>query len=96
MSDNRIQLGVNLDLLAATPLKEEIARHASRDIVLDAGAVERLGAQCLQVLLAARAKWRNDGLSFSVVEPSTQFREHLGLMGATDILNEVTVEEVCS
>lgn len=96
MSDTPVNLASTLDLLAAAPLKEEIANRAGNGVVLDASGVERLGAQCLQVLLAARAKWRAEKLAFCVINPSATFSEHLRVLGAGDLVNEQTVEEVIS
>jgi chemotaxis protein CheX len=96
MSEARIILPANLDLLAAAPLKEQIAGHAGANLVLDGSAVERLGAQCLQVLLAARAKWRAEKNQFRIADPSAVFGEHLQVLGAMDLVSEQAVEEVCS
>jgi chemotaxis protein CheX len=96
MSEIRIILPANLDLLAASPLKEEIAAQVGNKLVLDGSGVERLGAQCLQVLLAARAKWRAEKNLFSVASPSAVLSEHLQMLGAADLLSEQPVEEVSS
>jgi anti-anti-sigma regulatory factor len=43
-----------LDLTAAAPLKAQLLAARGTPLSLDASAVRRIGAQCLQVLLAAR------------------------------------------
>ena len=53
-----------------------------RDVEVDASAVERVGAQCLQVLLSARATWDADGAAFAVVQASDEFTSTLALLGA--------------
>jgi chemotaxis protein CheX len=71
-----------LDLNAAAPLAAELMSHRGRPIEIDASAVDRLGAQCVQVLLAARKTWDSDGLSFSTVAASAEFASVLGLLAA--------------
>ncbi len=48
---------------------------------MEAGHVQRLGAQCLQVLLAARAAWVADGQALQLRNPSEAFIAALELMG---------------
>jgi chemotaxis protein CheX len=77
-----LRLGQVLDLNAAGPLANEFLALRGRDVDVDASAVERLGAQCLQVLLSARATWDADGVAFAVVAPSSEFTSTLALLGA--------------
>ena len=77
-----VRLGQVLDLNAAGPLANELLALRGRDLEVDASAVERLGAQCLQVLLSARATWDADGAGFAVVSPSNEFTSTLALLGA--------------
>ncbi|MDB5448135.1 MAG: cheX protein [Phenylobacterium sp.] len=81
-SSSVLRLGQVLDLNAAAPLATELLSLRGRDVEVDASAVERLGAQCLQVLLSARATWDADGLSFALVAPSSEFTSTLALLGA--------------
>lgn len=71
-----------LDVNAAAGLVGELLTRRGQAIRLDAGEVERLGAQCLQVLLSARASWAEDGLAFEVVAQSEPFAAHATIMGA--------------
>jgi chemotaxis protein CheX len=71
-----------LDLKAAGPLLADLSALRGQDIELDAGQVQRLGGQCLQVLLAAAAAWKQDGASFVIRQSSEAFREGLQLLGA--------------
>jgi len=80
------QLAPNLDLLAAQPLKDALLAQRGVALRIDAGQVQRLGGQCLQVLLAARVRWRADGLHFEISGPSQAFTEHARLLGATYFL----------
>jgi len=77
-----LQLGPVLDLNAAGPLVGELVALRGRDLEVDASAVERLGAQCLQVLLSARRTWDADGAAFAVVSASDEFTATLALLGA--------------
>ena len=71
-----------LDLNAAAPLAAELLALRGRNLEVDASAVERVGAQCLQVLLSARATWDADGAAFALVSPSDEFASTLALLGA--------------
>jgi len=77
-----LRLGQVLDLNAAGPLAHELLALRGRNVDIDASAVERLGAQCLQVLLSAHATWNTDGATFAVVSPSDEFTTTLALLGA--------------
>jgi chemotaxis protein CheX len=77
-----ILLAAVLDLNAAGPLAHELTAARGRDVQLDASAVRRLGAQCLQVLVAARGAWQSDGHGFSVVSPSEEFAAGASVLGA--------------
>ena len=74
-------LADSLDLTAAAPLAAELLAARGAPMVLDASAVRRLGAQCLQVLLAARAAWRADGHPWQVINTSPEFADGAALMG---------------
>ena len=75
-----------LDLRAAGPLAAELLALSGCDVDVDASTVHKLGGQCLQVLLSARAYWQGEGLGFRVVGPSQGFTEGLALLGATSLL----------
>lgn len=74
-----------LDLNAAAPLARDLADLRGRAVVLDGSAVQRLGGQCLQVLLSAKATWAADGQDFSLAEPSPELSAALALAGAPDL-----------
>jgi len=81
-SPTALQLRSVLDLNAAGPLAGELLALRGRDLEVDASAVERLGAQCLQVLLSARGTWDADGAAFAIVSASDEFTATLALLGA--------------
>jgi chemotaxis protein CheX len=77
-----LRLGQILDLNAASPLASELLALRGHDVDVDAAAVSRMGAQCLQVLLSARATWRDDGFAFAITGASAEFTAVLDILGA--------------
>ena len=82
MADTPLVLADALDMRAAGPLLEEVRRRRGSPLRLDGSQVERLGGQCLQVILAAQAAWAADGHGFGICNPSTALKEGWALMGA--------------
>ncbi len=80
-----MQLPQILDLGAASPLWSSLNGQRGQPLHLDASEVERIGGLCLQVLLAAQAQWRADGVDFSIVNSSAAFAEAIQLMAASDL-----------
>ena len=76
-----LELSPVLDLVAASALQEAFTQHRGHSIRLDASGVQRLGGQCLQVLLAARAAWAVDGKNFLIEHESEEFSTSLELLG---------------
>ncbi len=74
-----------LDLKAAGGLLADLTARRGQDLVLDAGQVSRLGGQCLQVLLSAKATWAEDGHDFSIADASPDFLDGLALLGADSL-----------
>lgn len=85
-------LAHGLDLTAAAPLKAQLLAARGSPLSLDASGVRRLGAQCLQVLLAAEAAWSGDGLEWRIVDPSPEFAEAARLMGRPDLAGPAFAE----
>lgn len=79
----RLSLATALDLREAAPLTERLLANRGRDLEIDASEVQRLGAQCLQVLLAARQAWSADGKRFVVAAPSPAVVATLALLGVS-------------
>jgi chemotaxis protein CheX len=75
-------------LRAAAPLAAELLSRRGKPVALDGAGVERLGGQCLQVLLSARATWSADGHSFQIDRPSTALIESLEALGAADLASK--------
>ena len=74
-------LPTELDIKAAAPLAAELVAARGRDIALNASQVERVGAQCLQVLLSAAATWSADGAELTLEEPSPAFVDAIQTAG---------------
>lgn len=78
-----------LGLTEAEPLAALLLSRRGAPLVLDGSAVERLGAQCLQVLLAARHTWEADGQPFRIETPSQAFTEAAHIFGASSFAHSV-------
>jgi chemotaxis protein CheX len=70
-----------LDLKAAAPLKAALMERRGHPLEIDAADVQRMGGLCLQVLLAAAAAWRTDGMSLRVGPRSEAFLDALRIFG---------------
>jgi chemotaxis protein CheX len=81
-----LALPETLDLKAAGPLKAAFLQHRGQALDVEAGQVRRLGGLCLQILLAARKAWADDGKPFSITGPSEAFVETTRLFGADGAL----------
>jgi len=77
----RLQLPEVLDLTAAAPLAQSFLARRGADLSIDASQVRRVGAQCLQVLLAAASTWQNDGMRLCLEKPTEEFLEANRLLG---------------
>lgn len=77
-----------LDVRAAASLHQAIAARRGSAITIDASAVERIGAQCLQVLLAASKAWRGDGRAFAVADASPAFVDGLRVLAAPTLAHD--------
>jgi chemotaxis protein CheX len=81
-----------LDLNAAGPLANELLARRGSPVIVDGAAVERMGAQCLQVLLAARKTWEADGQSFQLTTPSSALTQALATFGAESLADPQVAE----
>lgn len=70
-----------LDIKAAGPLAAELLAARGRDLALNASQIERVGGQCLQVLLSAAATWNTDGAELTIEEPSPAFVDAIQTAG---------------
>ena len=76
-----IELPENLDMPVAAQLADQISKHVGEPLALDAQRVNRLGASCLQVMLAAARTWKAEGDPLTLHNPSPRFLEDLNLLG---------------
>jgi anti-anti-sigma regulatory factor len=76
-----LELPAVLDLTAAAALHATLLAHRGTPLALDAGAVKRLGGQCLQLLISANRTWAADGVPLRIAATSDAFERDLGLMG---------------
>lgn len=90
---NTLCLEPVLDLKAAQPLKVALSEHRGGPVQVDASSVERLGGLCLQVLIAARRAWTEEGHDMTIEPRSAAFtaaaalfaaEAHLGLQADND------------
>jgi len=76
-----VQLPEILDIRAASPLAATLLGVRGKHLTIDASNVQKVGTQCIQVLLSARATWSADGASLTVSNPSETFIEALETLG---------------
>jgi len=78
-----VALPAVMDLKAAGPLAENLAGFRGMPLNLDASGVEKVGAQCVQILMSVAATSKDDMAPIALVDPSPQFRTGLALLGLT-------------
>lgn len=76
-----LNLAPVLDLNEATALHGKLMGLRGSDLVIDASGVERVGAQCVQVLWAAKKNWDEDKLTFKFSKVSDTFSKTMQLIG---------------
>jgi len=76
-------LPANLDMQAASGLLEKILAGRGADLRIGAADVQRVGGQCLQLLLAARSAWEADMNNLSFENVSPEFAAGLQTLGAS-------------
>ena len=85
-----IVLAPKLDGSATSSLHEALLEMHGRDVILKGHAVRHLGAMALQVLIAARKTWLDDGASLRVDAPSEALLAGLARLGTS--IDAITVE----
>lgn len=70
-----------LDTTAASSLLADLQKLRGNPIEIAGGAVSRISALCVQVLLSAAMTWKADGMSFSINLPSDALREAMRVLG---------------
>jgi chemotaxis protein CheX len=76
-----LKLAPVLDLNEATALHEKLLALRGAAVAIDASAVERVGALCIQVLMAAARSWEEDHSSFTFAKVSDAFVKTTQLIG---------------
>lgn len=77
----RLDLPARLDTAASHELADRLRQMRGRDIVLEAGAVEHLGAHAAQTLMIAAASWAADGHALRLSGLSDSAAAHLAALG---------------
>ena len=77
----RLELAENLDLTAVAPLHQSLISARGDALIVDASQVDRVGAQCIQLLLSAKRSWDEDDVPFHIETPSETFVSALTLLG---------------
>jgi anti-anti-sigma regulatory factor len=70
-----------LDSAAVTTVRDLLLARRGNAIVIDASQVRRVGAQSLQVLIAAARTWQADGHSYRVTNSSPELLDTIALIG---------------
>ncbi len=78
-----LRLPAKLNTAEAGALKTMIAADLDRPLQLDAADVSMFGAQCLQVLLAARNAWTDREIGFEVVNLPADMVASLQVFGVS-------------
>lgn len=78
---NDLKLAAILDLNEASELRGKLVSMRGSAIEIDASGVDRVGAQCMQVLMAGAKAWEEDKHSFSFAKASEAFLKTAQLIG---------------
>ena len=76
-----LSLAPVLDLNEANALHGKLMGLRGNPLVIDASAVERVGALCVQVLMAGAKSWEEDKQSFTFAKVSDAFTKTTQLIG---------------
>jgi chemotaxis protein CheX len=79
--EKTISLAAVLDLNEAAALRGRLMGLRGSNVVVDASSVERVGALCVQVIMAAARTWDEDKLSFTFSKVSDAFQKTMQLIG---------------
>jgi chemotaxis protein CheX len=90
-TEKMLRLAKVLDLAAAAALKEDLTQFRGRPAVIDASDVQRLGTQCVQVLLSAQRTWLSENQRFEIKESSEAFQEGLHRLGVHEMLQAMEI-----
>ncbi len=76
-----LSLAPVLDLNEANALHTKLMGLRGNTLVIDASGVERVGALCVQVLMAGAKSWEEDKQSFTFAKVSDAFTKTTQLIG---------------
>jgi len=76
-----LSLAPVLDLNEASALHTQLMGLRGNPLVIDASAVERVGALCAQVLMAGAKSWEEQGQPFTFGKVSDPFMKTMQLIG---------------
>ncbi|MGR3511896.1 MAG: STAS domain-containing protein [Paracoccaceae bacterium] len=79
----QVSLAPKLDTAASAELRKTLIAAVGDDVVLDATAVEMVGAACLELLLSAGAIWARSDHTITLENASSQMADDLGRFGLT-------------
>ncbi|MGG6896320.1 MULTISPECIES: STAS domain-containing protein [Rhizobium] len=79
--EKTISLAAVLDLNEASTLRGKLMGMRGSNVVIDASGVERIGALCMQVIMAAAKTWDEDKLSFTFSKVSDAFQKTMQMIG---------------
>jgi chemotaxis protein CheX len=79
--EKTISLAAVLDLNEASTLRGKLMGMRGSNVVIDASGVERVGALCVQVIMAAAKTWDEDKLSLTFSKVSDAFQKTMQLIG---------------
>ena len=85
-----IDLDADLDLVAATALKEQLLEASGQGgaVTVDASSVERLTTPCAQVLVAAARSLAEQDRPFALKSPSEAFVSAFADLGLDAVLQQ--------
>lgn len=78
---NKLKLAAVLDLNEASELRGKLTAIRGATVEIDASSVERVGAQCMQVLMSGAKTWEEDKQKFSFSKASDAFLKTVQLIG---------------
>lgn len=70
-----------MDRTATQSLIETLQKKRGAPLTINASKVNRVGIQCIQVLIAALTTWSDDEMTFRITHPSAALLNALELVG---------------
>ena len=71
-----------LSAASAATFRAELEAARGGNATLDLSGVEMLGGLCLELVIAAQATWRAEGLTLTLADPSAAFLNDAATLGA--------------